>query len=131
MDKLKLFLEIPDLNIKDARELYSISEFIKNKNARQILGYNKIYSCFTNDNLKKCNILELIDACEIIEASVLKEVFVETNERNIPKIVTTNTKECFICDRPIKYYSALNSRLYDDYSGKIFMKICLFEVNYD
>ena len=117
MDQLKIFLDLPDLKIKDVQELYNISHFIKNKSARSTLAYNKIMLCFLNENMKKKSILELIDACDIIENSILKEIFDQSNDKSTSKIIATNCQECFICNGHLKFHSVSQARLYDDYSG--------------
>ena len=118
MDKLRTFLDLPELKIKDAQELYNISHFIKNKNARSALGHNKILLCFSNENVRKKSILELIDACNIIENSILKDIFEQSNDKSNSKIIATNCRECFICNGHMKFHSAAQARLYDDYSGR-------------
>ena len=117
MENLRLFLDIPNLTIEDAKQINCLSRYLKDRKIRRIIGHERLRNIFTNEYLRKLSFAELIDASNIIQGSYLEEVFESDHNQSKP-IITTEQQSCFICNSNLKYYSASPANLYDDKSGK-------------
>ena len=117
MDNLRLFLDIHNLTIEDAKQNHYLSKYLKDRNIRCVIGHARLRNIFTNEYLRKLSFAELIDASNIIQESYLAEVF-ESDHISPKPIITTEQQSCFICNSKLKYYSASPANLYDDKLGK-------------
>ena len=133
MENLRDFLNMPNLAVNDAKEMYELSNYIADKRARRILGHGRLIGTLSNEKLRNISLLELIDACDLIRNSHLKEIFENCANQNAKRIVSTEQKVCFICQANIRYFSMSTATLYDDHSGIIYFNIIYnnyFFVNY-
>ena len=123
MDIIRDFVKIPDLNVKDIKEIHGIARFIKNKRARRILGQGKLQGTLSKISLKKLTFAELLDVCDLIQKTDLEELLEDGLSFENCKIVTSEQQTCFICGSNLEYFSSSTATLYDDKSGKYYVII--------
>ena len=116
MEELKGFLNIPNLSVNDAAELYSLSKYILNDASRKLIGPNRFISFLSIQELKSINFFNLIDTCYLISKSPMEEFLKEIKiQRNV---IETQQNSCFICKGNLRIHSSTEAKLYDDKKGE-------------
>ena len=60
MEELRIFLNFPNLTIRDAQKNFGLSKYIQNRRIRRILGLQKLTGSLSNEKLRNLSVSELI-----------------------------------------------------------------------